>query len=359
MIRVVHVIPEDGLGGVEVAAQSMAARDDLSCDFHLLLIAGGSVASGNARVRASPFRSSLNPLASLLCAWRVVRLRPDVLVCSLWRSVPVALLVRMVRPGIKLVFSLNSERTVHVFDRLFSRAGVAAADEVWADSRATLRGRLKDGQARSRTISFVASRLRPSATPSGGAAAPSFVVWARIMHEKGLDRAIRIIALLTARGIDATFDVWGPDRGAEHDLRNLADELGIADRIRFRGTVDRADLPVITGDSCFFLQPSRLEGMAMACVEAMQLGLVPVVTAVGEMGEYVRNGETGIVVDPERVDHAADHIQRLIADPEEYARLRSRAIARWQDAPLYADDICRASRELAAGGRSRLQPAHS
>ena len=40
MVRIAHLIPQDGIGGVEVAARSMAERDDLTDDFFLLLVAG-------------------------------------------------------------------------------------------------------------------------------------------------------------------------------------------------------------------------------------------------------------------------------------------------------------------------------
>ena len=89
----------------------------------------------------------------------------------------------------------------------------------------------------------------------------------------------------------------------------------------------------------------------MACVEAMQLGLVPVVTPVGEMAHYVAPGETGLLIDPERLDDVADAIVALIADPPNYAAMRQRAIDRWRDAPLYADDVCAAASALANAPR--------
>ena len=88
----------------------------------------------------------------------------------------------------------------------------------------------------------------------------------------------------------------------------------------------------------------------MACVEAMQLGLVPVVTPVGEMAHYVVPGESGILIDPTRLDRAAGEIAALIVAPDRFAALAAAAAARWAAAPLYADDVCRAATALACPG---------
>lgn len=93
----------------------------------------------------------------------------------------------------------------------------------------------------------------------------------------------------------------------------------------------------------------------MACVEAMQLGLVPVVTAVGEMARYVVHGANGLMLDAACLDRAVNDVLALIYDPDRFTALRAAAIARWSAAPLYADDVCAAAFELAA--RNGRQPA--
>ena len=39
-------------------------------------------------------------------------------------------------------------------------------------------------------------------------------------------------------------------------------------------------------NASFYLQTSKFEGFAMSVVESMMMGLVPVVTPVGEIGRY-------------------------------------------------------------------------
>ena len=343
-IRVVHILARYGLGGVETAARSMAAREDLACDFHLLFVAGNTLAVGSPRVVAPGRGSTANPLAHLAVLRRCLALRPDVVIVSLWRSVPLLVALMLLRPSIRRVMTVNSARAAHVVDALMLRVGVAVADEVWGDSAAAIIQR--HVTARSRIISFVSDRLPPCPATE---LRPHFAAWARIDRHKGFDQALELIAALVASGHDARFDLYGPDGGARGGLAAQAHRLGIADRVHFYGPFDRVQLTRIAATASFFLLPSRFEGMAMACVEAMQLGLVPVVTPVGEMAHYVIPGETGILIDPERIEHSAADVAALLAVPDRFIAMRRAAIARWASAPLYADDMCAAANALAQG----------
>ena len=353
MVRLLHLIPHDGMGGVEIAARSMAAKPPRGCDFRLVFLAGGPIGGSASNILASPFRSASNPLAHARVLRQVLRHPPDVAIFSLWRTVPVMLALKRLRPAIRLVYTLNNERTFHRVEATAAAAAVAAADEVWADSEATLGARLPPSfLGTSRTISFVSDRLPPvPAIPP----VPRFVLWSRLSRQKRVDRAIDLIAQLVERGIDAEFDIYGPDDGERVSLVAKASPLG--HRIRFHGPVARSDLPRIARGASFFLLPSDMEGMAMSCVEAMQLGLVPVVTPAGEMGRYVMPGVSGVLIDPNDPAAATDRVMALLADPKAYAAIRSAAIARWADAPLYADDVCAAAVALAARRRpsSELQ----
>lgn len=341
-LRIVHIVPRDGLGGVETAARSMAARGDLPCDFHLLFLAGDRLGPSNRRIEAPGSGSTANPFAYAAIVRRCRQLEPNVIVLSLWRSVPLLPLLRRALPRAKLVMTVNSGRDAHVIDALLTRIGAKHADEVWSDSEATVHERGLGGPHR--IISFVIDRLAPSAAPLPW---PRFAAWARIDRNKGFDIALNLIARLAGRGLDPHFDLYGPDGGALDALRRQAAALEITDRVRFPGPIDRAELPRLAADVSFFLMPSQLEGMAMACVEAMQLGLVPVVTPAGEMASYVVPGETGLLIDPDRLEATVDEIAALLAAPDRFAALQRAAIESWRSAPLYADEFCAAALALA------------
>lgn len=333
---ILHLVPVDGIGGVEVAAKSMRARADLPCDFRLQFIEP----LGDTRRTLAGYGRVLTANWLALLAARNVE--PDVIVCSLWRSVPLALALRTVHWRSKLVYFIHVDYPVHALDRAMAALAMRMADEIWGDSDDVLVAR-RISSERGRVISFVIERVPIVERDTAG---PRFVSWGRLNRQKGFDRAIRLVAALVAQGIDACYDIYGPDGGALAELVALARELDIADRVNFPGPVSRAELPTIAARASFFLQLSRSEGMCMAAVEAMQFGLVPVVTAVGQMKHYVVDGEAGIVADPVQFDLAAAQITALLAAPGEW-RARSLAAMRyWHDAPLYADDVCRAATEL-------------
>lgn len=337
-VRILHLVPVDGIGGVEIAAKSVLAHPDPACNFHLLFI------EPELRARRSGPLRLFN--ANRRAFDEAMAFDPDVIICSLWRSVPLALALREARRRTKLAFFVHNDVAMHAMDAGLSRLAIACADQVWGDSATTLAARGVPA-ARSRVISFVTDRLTAPARPASGLKpATTFVSWGRLHKQKGVDRSIRLIALLAGRGLDVRYDAYGPDGGALSGLQALAGELGVDDRVRFPGPVLRSRLPRIAAEHCFFLQLSRSEGMCMAAVEGMQLGLVPVATRVGEMAEYVRPGETGIAVDPDRLDTAADEIAALISNDGAWRSHSAAAVRYWQGAPLYAQDVCRAATEL-------------
>lgn len=336
-VRVAHLIPTDGLGGVETAARSMAVRTDLPIDFQVVCLSP----------RRQTSRSILlNPLTHISAWLRLVRSDPDVLIVSLWPTVIVAALFLLVRPRVKLVAFLHAERATGLADKLAYAWFTRRAQEIWADSEATLSARVAlEKRHRTRVISFVVDRLAPdprrSSTP-----APNLVTWGRIAHQKGIDRSIRLVRLLADRGLTPRLDIYGPDDGEQEKLEALAAEFGVQQMISFRGPISRERLASIAAEASFFLLPSRFEGMAMAAVEAMQLGLAPVVTPVGQIGSYCLDGVNAVVVDPDALEAAADGIAALIDAPQRYRTLTDAALSTWSEAKLYADDVSDAAIEL-------------
>jgi glycosyltransferase involved in cell wall biosynthesis len=349
-LKVVHLIPQDSLGGAETAAREMACRADLDCDFRLISMAGELLAKGQPRFSGLGFKSPLNPFAHFAAVRAILALEPDVLISSLWKSAPAAILAKLLRPKMKLVAFFHSAERTHGLDRIFHNVLLRAADMVWADSAATLEtARDQRPGLPTRVISYVIDETPPANAPRQAKA--RFISWSRIHHHKGMDRSLELVARLVARGVDARFDIWGPDQGPRADLERQAKRLNIAHRVRFHGAVERSSLADIAAEASFLLQLSRLEGMAMVVVEAMQLGLVPVVTAAGEVRRYCRDGQNALLVDVDDLDKEADRIAALLNDAEAYRRMSRAAHDQWQGCRTYAGDVCAAASELV--GRAR------
>lgn len=345
-VRIVQIIPQDARGGAETSARVMAEAPPAGVDYRLLQIAGRALTTHTQNIVDAPRYGQNNPLAHLRAFRWLWRERPDVVIASLWRSAPVAMLLRLLRRRTRFVYFLHSTMPEHLPDRLMSALAIRVADEVWADSDATLDQRLSPKlRRRSRVISFVTELRAPvQARPPSA----DFVSWGRLHKLKGIDLAIDLIALLVERGIDARFEAWGADNGEGDNLRKHALERGVADRVQFPGTIERDRLPELAGRNSFYLQLSHYEGMAMALVEAMQFGLVPVTTPVGQIATYVTDGQNGVIVDPARLEAAADRIADLLSDPDRFRTMAENAIAYWQNAPLFAADVAAAAKALHA-----------
>ena len=85
----------------------------------------------------------------------------------------------------------------------------------------------------------------------------------------------------------------GPDEG---DLRALAVQLGLVERVHFLGSLDHAALPQLLSAADAMVLPSASEGLANAWVEALACGTPLVITDAGGARELVKVSQTGRIV---------------------------------------------------------------
>jgi glycosyltransferase involved in cell wall biosynthesis len=90
-----------------------------------------------------------------------------------------------------------------------------------------------------------------------------------------------------------------------------------------------------------FVLASAFEGLSLALLEAMVLGLPVVATAVGGIPECVTHGVEGLLVPPDRPALLAEALGTLINDPERRAAMGRAARKRAEDF-----DVARATREI-------------
>jgi glycosyltransferase involved in cell wall biosynthesis len=147
----------------------------------------------------------------------------------------------------------------------------------------------------------------------------------RLEAQKGFDLLLRAFAHCAKAHPDWTLDIVG--EGSERDrLRALADDLGIADKLRLPGIVKHPERLLQQAD--LFVLSSRYEGFPMALLEAMTCGL-PVVSFDCRTGprEMIKNGVNGLLVAPDDVDALAEAMARLMGSEDERKRLGKQAVA--------------------------------
>lgn len=135
-----------------------------------------------------------------------------------------------------------------------------------------------------------------------------------LIERKGQDIAIAALA-----GIEGARLILVGKGDDEQHLRELASDLGLADRVHFAGSLDHDMLPLVLSASDVMVLPTMNEGLANAWVEALACG-TPVVTCdVGGARELIVNDTAGRLVerDPESVASGVNEI--LNAPPHRHA----------------------------------------
>src|SRR5205823_5211527 len=114
---------------------------------------------------------------------------------------------------------------------------------------------------------------------------------------------------------------WTADlaRDLLESLEGLVTELGLGDAVRLLGFVPDGELPALYNAADVFVLASRrhdllVEGFGIACVEAAACGLAVIGSRSGGIPEAIREGETGLLVDPEDPAALAAAAVRVLED---------------------------------------------
>ena len=145
---------------------------------------------------------------------------------------------------------------------------------------------------------------------------------------KGVERFIDVVGSLHARrpGVRAIIVGDGP---ARDELMVRAAELGISSNVAFAGRCQ--DVRGILNRSKIFVLLSPSEGMSIAMLEAMSCGLPVVVTDVGELGDALRQGGGGSLVEYQNADEIARLLEQLLSSEVTRCQIASNARKRIVD----------------------------
>ena len=164
--------------------------------------------------------------------------------------------------------------------------------------------------------------FRPSQTKAPCQGTPLRIGTARRLEPRyGIDTLIEAIALLETDGAEAVELRIVGEGSAKAQLTTLVSQLGLADRIRFLGSLRHDQMPQFFGRLDIFCALSRSESFCVAVLEASACGLPVVASRIGGLRETVVDGETGILVAPDSPQEAAAVLQRLCEDDALRVRL--------------------------------------
>ncbi|KOT64087.1 MULTISPECIES: glycosyltransferase family 4 protein [Streptomyces] len=185
----------------------------------------------------------------------------------------------------------------------------------------------------------------------GLAERPVVVCVSRLVPRKGQDTLIEAMPRILAEVPDAVLLIVGGGP-YEKQLHALAVEKGVADSVRFTGSVPWEELPAHYGAGDVFAMPCRtrrggldVEGLGIVYLEASATGLPVVAGDSGGAPDAVLDGETGYVVPGGSPTVAAERVIALLKDPEARRRMGERGRA-WVEEKWRWDLLAERLKEL-------------
>lgn len=138
--------------------------------------------------------------------------------------------------------------------------------------------------------------------------------------------AIHVLHLLSDKYPQAALCMVGPDKdGSMNSCRQLAQELGIADRVQFTGRLTKREWIGLSSDYDLFINTTNFDNTPVSVIEAMALGLPVVSTNVGGVPYLIANNVDGVLVESGDVEKMIEKILFLIENSNQAMLIASKA----------------------------------
>jgi glycosyltransferase involved in cell wall biosynthesis len=239
----------------------------------------------------------------------------------------------LVSPGVATVVTLLDLIPLHQPDamtprerrswRVWSVSSARRADRVIAISEAARADMVATLGLDPGRVDVTPLGVRAPAGASGPSASdglPMVLCVSQKRAHKNLGALLEAVA-----GLDAALVLPGAPGPYEDELRRLAKELGVEDRVQFPGWLEQEQLEQLYRRAACFALPSLEEGFGLPLLEAMARGVPVCCSNASSLPEVV--GDAGLLFDPHDVASIRAAIARLLRDPGDLGeRGRRRAL---------------------------------
>jgi D-inositol-3-phosphate glycosyltransferase len=153
----------------------------------------------------------------------------------------------------------------------------------------------------------------------------------RLVPRKGVDDVIAALPRLSAAELLVAGGPPADRLGADAEARRLtalARDLGVGDRVRLLGAVDRRAVPPLLRSADVVACVPWYEPFGIVPLEAMACGVPVVGSAVGGLLDTVDHRRTGLLVPPRDPAAVAAAVGRLLGSPSIRAQMGAEAAAR-------------------------------
>lgn len=350
MKTVVMLGPSPGArGGMASVIATLLAHgyeEGGACRFIATHVEGGA---GRKALRAG---AALARFSAMLAAGRVSLLHVHVASgVSFWRKAAFIAAARAF--GCPVLFHLHGgEFRQFVDTRLSGRrqrlalrliGSSAAAFALTADSAAWLRQRCGVARVEEFPNPVAGNGVLPRVPGS------DVLFIGRLEHKKGVFDLLQAFGRIAPAHPQARLVLAG--EGDSEQVRQVASELGILDRIVLPGWVGEGQRAALLASAAVFVLPSHNEQMPIALLEAMAAGVPVIGSDAGAIPHMLEHGHCGFVIPAKDIAGLAGAIAKVLSDNIHADMLSARGQARVHSEYLAATVLERLRRryeELAA-----------
>lgn len=137
----------------------------------------------------------------------------------------------------------------------------------------------------------------------------------RIEQLKGIDKLLTAMTYLKKWSGLRLLVIGGDDHSQVElgKLKILSQDLGIQDSVSFLGSIPQTELPLFYSAADICVIPSYYESFGLVGLESLACGTPVVTTDVGGASSFIRQGETGYMIDDNAPSHLAEKIDLLLS----------------------------------------------
>jgi len=133
---------------------------------------------------------------------------------------------------------------------------------------------------------------------------------ARMLPRKGIDILIKALYIIVHKHKmrDVKLILAGPDCGEYRNIETMVHNLGLAYNVHLLGVISHTNIMKLFRAVDIIVSPSLYEGVPLVLLEAMFFGKLIIASALPGVKDVIKDGETGVLVEPGDIHSLAQAI---------------------------------------------------
>lgn len=245
-------------------------------------------------------------------------LSPDVVVGSEYNPTVIQALIYCIRKRIPYISwtdgTLFSERNINFVQKFLRKFVIKNADSYIASSTKSKEAQIAYGALAEKShVSFLTVDVEKYLQKPKGVGKGKILCVGRLENLKGIDLLFNAL-----KRVKKEYQLYLAGDGDEmENLKILAQNLGIGEKVHFLGMLNRPELLEHYADSDIFVLPTRQDCFALVILEAMCSGLPIVCSKYAEGAcDMIEEGKNGFIIDPYDENTFSRCIENLLNNHE-------------------------------------------